>query len=127
MPVFKNPAGYQPEIIFGIGRFGRRLIRRCNDLRATVRVAIELDTFALLDIGIETFAVAPERFRPRPQPVEEPAPSFMDRIGEFWWAFVVAGVLLVLSVIMVFLKRRREAAGGGRRSVKRLRCKTRDL
>ncbi|MBB6091566.1 pilus assembly protein FimV [Povalibacter uvarum] len=63
----------------------------------------------------ETPAAEPEKqarpVRPRPQPVEEPAPSLMSRIGEFWWAFVVAGVLLVLSVIMVFLKRRREAAG----------------
>lgn len=50
--------------------------------------------------------------RPRAQPVEEPAPSLVDRIGDFWWVPVVAGLLLVIGLIFAFLKRRREANEG---------------
>lgn len=47
----------------------------------------------------------------RPQVAEEtPGPSLMDRIGDFWWMFVGAGVLLALGLLFVFLKRKREAA-----------------
>jgi pilus assembly protein FimV len=47
----------------------------------------------------------------RPQPVEPPAPSFMDRIGDYWWVPVIAGLLLVVFLILTFLRRKREAAG----------------
>ncbi|HEY6643582.1 FimV/HubP family polar landmark protein [Povalibacter sp.] len=48
--------------------------------------------------------------RPKPQAVQEPAPSFVDRIGDFWWVPVVAGLLLVIGLIFAFLKRRRESS-----------------
>ena len=43
----------------------------------------------------------------RPSPVaEEPAgPSLLERIGEFWWVLVVAGML---ALILIFVRRRRE-------------------
>lgn len=48
--------------------------------------------------------------KPRPQPVEEPTPPLMDRIRDFWWVPVVAGLLLVIFLILTFLRRKREAA-----------------
>ncbi len=50
--------------------------------------------------------------RPKPTPVEEPAPSLVDRIGDFWWVPVAAGLLLVIGLIFAFLKRRRESSEG---------------
>ncbi len=41
--------------------------------------------------------------RPRPAP----EPSFLDRIGEYWWALVVAG-LAVLAALLFYVRRRRE-------------------
>jgi pilus assembly protein FimV len=34
----------------------------------------------------------------------------MERIGDFWWVPVVAGLLLVIGLILAFLRRRREEA-----------------
>lgn len=53
--------------------------------------------------------------RPPAKPVaEEPAgPSFLERIGAFWWVPVIAGLLLVVALILAFLKRKREAADLG--------------
>jgi len=45
--------------------------------------------------------------RTQPQPAAEP--SLVDRIGDFWWVPIAAGLLLVIGLIFVFLKRRREA------------------
>jgi pilus assembly protein FimV len=58
---------------------------------------------------------------PAPKPVPTPAkqveappgPSFMERIGDFWWVPVVAGLLLVVALILAFLRRRREEADAG--------------
>jgi pilus assembly protein FimV len=53
----------------------------------------------------------PAAAKPRPAAVEAPpAPSLMDRIQDFWWVPVVAGVLLVLFLILTFLRRKRESA-----------------
>jgi pilus assembly protein FimV len=60
--------------------------------------------------AVDEPAEAAKPVRPKPQPVEEPAPSFVDRIGEFWWVPVAAGLLLVIGLIFVFLKRRRESS-----------------
>ncbi|HMN45672.1 MAG TPA: FimV/HubP family polar landmark protein [Povalibacter sp.] len=57
-------------------------------------------------------AQATRPVRPQPQPVEAPAPSLIDRIGEFFWVPIVAGLLLVIGLIFMFLKRRREANEG---------------
>ncbi|HEY4367248.1 MAG TPA: FimV/HubP family polar landmark protein [Steroidobacteraceae bacterium] len=52
--------------------------------------------------------------KPAPKPanqVEAPAgPSFMERIGDFWWVPVAAGLLLVVGLLLAFLRRRREEA-----------------
>jgi pilus assembly protein FimV len=48
--------------------------------------------------------------RPPVQPTEQPGPSLLDRIGEYWWAFVVVGLVVVLGFAMAFIRRRREEA-----------------
>lgn len=54
----------------------------------------------------------PRAKRPPRRVVEEaPAPSIMDRIGEFWWVPVALGVLLVFGLIAVVVRRRRESPG----------------
>ncbi|HKU16730.1 MAG TPA: FimV/HubP family polar landmark protein [Steroidobacteraceae bacterium] len=45
--------------------------------------------------------------RPRVQPPQETGPSLLDRIGEFWWAFVVAGGAVILAFLLIFIRRRR--------------------
>lgn len=43
--------------------------------------------------------------QPQPAPAtEEPAVSLVDRIGQFWWALVVLGLL---ALLLVFVRRRR--------------------
>jgi len=39
---------------------------------------------------------------------QEPTPSLLDRIGEYWWAFVAAGALVIVAFLFVFIRRRRE-------------------
>ena len=41
---------------------------------------------------------------------QEPTPSLFDRIGEYWWAFVAAGALVIVAFLFVFIRRRREEA-----------------
>ncbi len=48
--------------------------------------------------------------RPPVQAPQEPTPSLFDRIGEFWWAFVVLGLLVVIGLAVAFARRRREEA-----------------
>lgn len=57
-------------------------------------------------------AEAQKTVRPPAKPAaEEPAgPSLFERIGDFWWVPVLAGLLLVIGLILSFLKRKREAA-----------------
>lgn len=59
----------------------------------------------------ETPAEAAPQTKPvvRP-PVKTPAsgPSLFDRIGEYWWAFVLAGALVIIAFLFVFIRRRRE-------------------
>jgi len=43
-------------------------------------------------------------------PPEEPTPSLFERIGEYWWAFVVIGLVVVLGFAVAFVRRRREEA-----------------
>lgn len=40
----------------------------------------------------------------------EPEPSLLDRIGQFWWVFVIGGLVLLFGLIAAVLKRRREEA-----------------
>lgn len=49
---------------------------------------------------------------PRPKPVAEepPAPSFFERISDFWLVFVIGGIAVLVALLLVFVKRRREAA-----------------
>jgi pilus assembly protein FimV len=57
-------------------------------------------------------AEQPAPVKTRPAPVQEaPEPSLMDRIGDYWWVPIAAGVLLVIFLILTFLRRKREAAG----------------
>jgi hypothetical protein len=47
--------------------------------------------------------------RPPVKPAsQEPSPSLLDRIGEYWWAFVAAGALVIVAFLFVFIRRRRE-------------------
>jgi pilus assembly protein FimV len=39
---------------------------------------------------------------------QEATPSLVDRIGEYWWAFVAAGALVIVAFLFVFIRRRRE-------------------
>jgi pilus assembly protein FimV len=72
----------------------------------TAETSIDEEPSAAVDETAQTPAA-----KSRPQPVEPPAPSFMDRIGDYWWVPVIAGLLLVVFLILAFLRRRREAAG----------------
>jgi pilus assembly protein FimV len=47
--------------------------------------------------------------QPATQAASEPAPSLADRIGDYWWVAVAAGLLVVLGLVLA-VKRRREAA-----------------
>jgi pilus assembly protein FimV len=55
-------------------------------------------------------APPPKRPRPKPAAEEPPAPSFFERIGDFWLVPVLAGLALLVALLFVFLKRRREAS-----------------
>jgi pilus assembly protein FimV len=47
--------------------------------------------------------------RPPVKPAsQEPSPSLLDRIGEYWWALVAAGALVIVAFLFVFIRRRRE-------------------
>jgi pilus assembly protein FimV len=47
--------------------------------------------------------------RPPVKPAsQEPSPPLLDRIGEYWWAFVAAGALVIVAFLFVFIRRRRE-------------------
>lgn len=48
MPVFQHAAGDEPEIVFVVGRFRRRLVGHRDDAGLAVLVAVELDTLARL-------------------------------------------------------------------------------
>jgi pilus assembly protein FimV len=41
---------------------------------------------------------------------QEPTVSLFDRIGEYWWAFIAAGALVIVAFLFVFIRRRREEA-----------------
>lgn len=65
---------------------------------------------------------APAAAEPEAQPVHPPAkpaaeapagPSLLERIGDFWWVLVIAGLLLVVGLILAFSRRKREAADLG--------------
>lgn len=60
-------------------------------------------------------AEAAKPVRPPAKPVAEaPAgPSLLERIGDFWWVLVSAGLLLVVGLILAFSRRKREAADLG--------------
>ncbi|MNF88630.1 hypothetical protein D3C84_711280 [compost metagenome] len=62
VPVFKHPPGAQPEREVRVRGFRRWLVGEREDDCLLVGVAIELHTTALLDIGVVTFAEAPQRF-----------------------------------------------------------------
>jgi pilus assembly protein FimV len=59
---------------------------------------------------------AAEQTPPKPvsrPPVQAPAeatPSLFDRIGDYWWAFVLAGGLVIIAFLFAFIRRRREEA-----------------
>jgi pilus assembly protein FimV len=53
---------------------------------------------------------APAQTAPAPVAQEPAGPSLFERIGQFWWVPVAAGLLVVLGLILAFLKRRRESA-----------------
>ena len=52
--------------------------------------------------------------RPPASAAEEPkGPSLMERIGDFWWVLILAGLLLIVGVMLAFRKRKREAEDMG--------------
>jgi pilus assembly protein FimV len=55
----------------------------------------------------ETAPVKPAK--PKPVVVEQPAPSLLDQLGDYWWMLIAAGALIVLALLFVVLKRRRAA------------------
>ena len=60
-------------------------------------------------------AEQPARTKPVSRPpvkpaAQEPGPSLFDRIGEYWWAFIAAGALVIVGFLFVFIRRRREEA-----------------
>lgn len=58
----------------------------------------------------ETASTPPPRRAAESTSAEAGGPSLLQRIGEFSWAFVLAGLALLLGLIFSFLKRRRETA-----------------
>src|SRR5215468_5463244 len=62
MPVLEHAPGGQPEWIFLVRRFRRRLERQRKDARLAVREAVELVIVALPHIGIATLLEAPLGF-----------------------------------------------------------------
>jgi pilus assembly protein FimV len=66
------------------------------------------------EIAAEEPATPAVRQQPRPAQTPEPAsPSLSERIGDFWWVFVVLGLLVVIALVGVFVRRRREADAAG--------------
>jgi pilus assembly protein FimV len=55
-------------------------------------------------------AAAPKPVSPPVQAPQQPTPSLLDRIGQYWWAFVVAGALVIVAFLLLFIRRRREEA-----------------
>ncbi len=60
--MFQNTAGAQPQIELFIRAFSSCFIRREDDVRLAVRLAVELDAFAFSNIRIIAFAEAVQRF-----------------------------------------------------------------
>jgi hypothetical protein len=58
--VLEHPARRQPEGIFLIGDFRRRLVRQGEDHRLAVRVSIELEARSGFDVGVGALTVAPQ-------------------------------------------------------------------
>jgi pilus assembly protein FimV len=49
--------------------------------------------------------------RPPVKPAQtEPTPALLDRIGEYWWAFIAVGALVIVAFLFIFIRRRREEA-----------------
>ncbi len=45
--------------------------------------------------------------RPPVQAPQEPTPSLLDRINQYWWVLVLAGLLVVIGLAVAFIRRRR--------------------
>jgi pilus assembly protein FimV len=48
----------------------------------------------------------PTRPAAQPRVVSEPEPSLLQRIGDYWWALVVLGLLLLAGLLLYFRRRR---------------------
>ena len=62
MPVFQDPAGSQPQVVFGVGGLGGRLVRQSEGPGFAVLLTVKLHARARLHIGVEAFAETPFGF-----------------------------------------------------------------
>ena len=62
MPVLEHTAGGQPQIVVLVRAFGCRLVRAEDDRGTAIRLAVEPDVFAGLDVRVVALAKAPQRF-----------------------------------------------------------------
>ena len=60
--MLQHAPGAEPEIVLVVRTFRRWLVGRGDDVGTTVRPSVEGDVLALLDIGIVTFTITPQRF-----------------------------------------------------------------
>src|SRR5688572_14268528 len=60
--MLEHSPGHEPVAVVGIGLLGRGLVRKGEDVRAAVWIAIELETLARLHIWVAAFAITPTRF-----------------------------------------------------------------
>src|SRR5262249_35324431 len=50
---------------------------------------------------------APVHKRPAPPAAQPAGPSLLDRIGEYWWLLIIAGLLVVIGLVVANIRRRR--------------------
>ena len=62
MPVLQDPAGDEPEVELLVWRLRRGLVRRGDQVRLLVGVAVELQPRPLLNVGVVALAIAPQGF-----------------------------------------------------------------
>ena len=51
--------------------------------------------------------------RPPRAGADEPSPSLLDRVNQYWWVLVLLGLLVVIGSPLAFVRRRREEAARG--------------
>ncbi len=102
--MLQNPAGDEPEIELGVGRFRRRLVRHRQDAGLAVLVAVELDALAGLHIGVEALPVAPERLLAVDHRPAQPADLMVEVVGAEVMAMAAAEGCVFLEQALLHIE-----------------------